>query len=110
MGACFLSFRFWSSIFTHGRLNESLLSLLLCVVFKRIQLCDKHIQGVDVIRGFFLVGLLSPYGLMWNLAGSVFMGCFCLISILVYERIYFHLGACFLRVQFHPYIQRPGRV
>ena len=24
----------------------------------------------------FLLGLLSPYGLIWNLAGSVFMGCF----------------------------------
>ena len=83
MGACYLSFRFWSSIFTHGRLNESLLSLLLCVVFKRIQLCDKHIQGVNVIRGFFLVGLLSPYGLMWNLAVVVFIGCSCFVWSLV---------------------------
>ena len=27
------------------------------------------------------VGLLSPYGLMWNLAGSVFMGCFGLFGL-----------------------------
>ena len=42
---------------------------------------------VDAIRGFFLVGLLSPYGLMWILAVVVFIGCSCLIWSLVFERI-----------------------
>ena len=33
------------------------------------------------------MGLLSPYGLMWNLAGSVFMGCFSFVGSLVFIRI-----------------------
>ena len=35
------------------------------------------------------MGFLSPYGLIWNLAVSVFMGCFCLIGSLVFVRIQF---------------------
>ena len=40
---------------------------------------------MDVIRGFFLVGLLSPYGLMSNLAVVVFIGCscFCFVGPLI---------------------------
>ena len=38
---------------------------------------------MDVIRGFFLVGLLSPYGLIVNLAVVVFIGCFCFVGPLV---------------------------
>ena len=38
---------------------------------------------MDVIRGFFLVELLSPYGLMLNLAVFVFIGCFCFVGPLV---------------------------
>ena len=49
---------------------------------------------MDVIRGFFLVGLLSPYGLMWNLAGSVFIGCSCFVWSLVFERIQIRVRAC----------------
>ena len=33
--------------------------------------------------GFLLVGLLSPYGLMWNLAVVVFIGCSCFVWSLV---------------------------
>ena len=40
------------------------------------------------------MGLLSPFGLMWNLAGSVFIGCSCFVWSLVFERIQIRVRAC----------------
>ena len=37
-------------------------------------------EGRGRHSGFLLVGLLSPYGLMWNLAVFVFIGCFCFVG------------------------------
>ena len=50
--------------------------------------------------GFLLVGLLSPYGLMWNLAESILIGCFCFVGPLVLVRIQFRTGACLLSMRF----------
>ena len=33
-------------------------------------------EGRGRHSGFLFSGLLSPYGLMWNLAGSILIGCF----------------------------------
>ena len=42
---------------------------------------------MDVIRGFFLVELLSTYGLMLNIAETLFIGCSFFVWSLVFERI-----------------------
>ena len=49
---------------------------------------------MNFIRGFFLVGLLNPYGLIWNRAVVVFISCSCFVWSLVFERIKIRVWAC----------------